>query len=266
MNLKSQYEENGYFVYKTNYAEQFTIIRKKFISIFNEIAIRHNLDTINNDADINDLYKLKNRELWVAAYDQLRFLPEVLELSNYGMLLDIAKQCEIKFPITSNRTVVRADISNDKEYDFKLHQDYVYNQGSFNSITIWIPFQDTDAKLGALQVIPKSHKNGAVENENGVIVKRELEKGITVPLKLGEVLVFSQFLHHRSGLNVSKDPENQIRFSAQIRYADLSDQEWAKRKYYINTKQTDITRNIDYETHFHTDSTRCAVCVSKTKV
>jgi len=266
VNINSQYEENGYFVYKTNYAERFTTIRKKFIRIFNEIAIRHNLHTINNDTDIVDLYGSKNRELWVAAYDQLRFLPEVLELSNYSVLLDIAKQCGIKFPITTNRAIIRADMPNDIEHDFKLHQDYPYNQVSFNSITIWIPFQDTDAKLGAPQVIPKSHKNGVVKNENGIIVKQELEKCITAPLKLGEVLVFSHFMHHKSGSNVSKDPENQIRFSAQIRYTDLSDQEWAKRKYYINIEQTEKTRNPGFETHFHVDSTRCAICASKTKV
>ena len=120
MSLNSQYEENGYFVYKTNYAEQFAAIRKKFIRIFNEIAVRHNLDPINNDADINDLYRSKNRELWVAAHDQLRFSPEVIELVNDSVLLDIAKQCGIKFPITTNRAIIRADMPNDIEHDFKL--------------------------------------------------------------------------------------------------------------------------------------------------
>ena len=272
MSLISQYEENGYFVYKTNYAEQFATIRKKFIRIFNEIAVMHNLDPINNDADINDLYRSKNRELWVAAHDQLRFTPEVVELVNDSMLLDIAKQCGIKFPSLTNSalgssgTTIRADMPSDTDYDFELHQDFPYNQGSFNSITIWIPFQDTDANLGAIQVIPKSHKNGADENENGVIVKQELEKCVTAPLKLGEVLIISHFMHHKSGLNVSKNPENQIRFSAQIRYTDLSDQEWAKRKYYVNIKQTEKTRNPSFETHFHANSTGCAICASKTKV
>ena len=266
MSLNSQYEENGYFVYKTNYADRFAIIRKKFIRIFNEIAIRHNLDTINKDADIIGLYRSKNRELWVAAYDQLRFSPEVVELVNDSVLLDIAKQCGIKFPSLTNRAVIRADMPSDVDHDFELHQDFPYNQGSFNSITIWIPFQDTDAKLGAVQVIPKSHKNGTVKNENGIIVKQELDKCITAPLKLGEVLVISHFMHHKSGLNVSKDPENQIRFSAQIRYTDLADHEWAKRKYYVNIKQTEKTRNPSFETHFHANSTGCAICASKTKV
>ena len=266
MSLISQYEENGYFVYKTNHAQRFAAIRKKFIRIFNEIAIIHNLDPINNDANINDLYKFKNRELWVAAYDQLRFSPEAAELVNDSVLLDIAKQCGIKFPSLTNRIVIRADMPSDLKHDFELHQDYPYNQGSFNSITIWIPLQDTDASLGAIQIIPKSHKNGVVKNENGIIVKQELEKCITAPLKLGEILVFSHFMHHKSGLNISKDPENQIRFTAQIRYSDLADPEWAKRKYYVNIEQTEKTRNPDFETHFHANSTGCAICASKTKV
>ena len=46
-------------------------------------------------------------------------------------------------------------------------------------------------------------------------------------VKLGEALIFSEFLVHKSGKNVS----NKIRFSVQLRLTDLMSREYMKRSY-----------------------------------
>ena len=48
-----------------------------------------------------------------------------------------------------------------------------------------------------------------------------------VKVKLGEALIFSEFLVHRSGVNRSK----KIRFSLQLRVTDLLSKEYMKRHY-----------------------------------
>ena len=53
---------------------------------------------------------------------------------------------------------------------------------------------------------------------------------IDVPCKFGEVLVFSQYLIHKSGNNLS----NKIRFSVQLRINDIGDKEYANRNYFVN--------------------------------
>ena len=47
----------------------------------------------------------------------------------------------------------------------KSHQDYVAHQGSSNSITTWIPLQDTFKKIGSLNIIKGSHKKGFVRDD-----------------------------------------------------------------------------------------------------
>ena len=50
-----------------------------------------------------------------------------------------------------------------------------------------------------------------------------------IEMKVGQALVFSQFLVHRSGENKSDN----IRFSVQLRYTDLADKEYAKNNYFL---------------------------------
>ena len=109
-------------------------------------------------------------------------------------------------------------MSKDQKFDFPSHQDFCFNFGSKNSITIWIPFQDTGIKEGALKVITGSHKNGLYNQEQGVITEKLSQSDfIDVSLNSGDILVFSQFLVHKSGLNTS----GSARFSCQIRFNDL---------------------------------------------
>jgi len=44
---------------------------------------------------------------------------------------------------------------NDLKHDFPAHQDFVYNHGSLNSVTVWIPLQDVSIEMGALEIISK---------------------------------------------------------------------------------------------------------------
>jgi hypothetical protein len=65
-------------------------------------------------------------------------------------------------------------------------------------------------------------------------------------MKLGEALVFSQFMVHRSGENRSDN----IRFSLQLRINDLDDDEWAKRKFFFPKRKFVNPPRIDFPTYF----------------
>jgi ectoine hydroxylase-related dioxygenase (phytanoyl-CoA dioxygenase family) len=134
----------------------------------------------------------------------------------------------------------------DMEFDFPPHQDYPFNQGSLNCVTLWIPFEDIDHKIGPVNIIPGSHLSGNIPTKDGTIKEFDEKKAIEAKAKLGEVVVFSQFMHHRSGKNISKN----IRFSLQFRYNDLAHHEYAQRKFYINQKITEKTFDVQHETYF----------------
>src|SRR5579859_1769983 len=159
---QSDYFTKGYFLANISLAKRLSAVRARFISVFNEVAVMNGLSKIKSDADVYKLYRGANRDLWVAAYDQLRFMPEVAELSSDKTMLELARKAGIKMPVFAARPILRADMPSDEKWEFPAHQDYPYNLGSLNCITIWIPFQDTPLELGALDVIPGSHLKGYV--------------------------------------------------------------------------------------------------------
>ena len=89
---------------------------------------------------------------------------------------------------------------------------------------------NTSHKEGCLEVSPKSHIKKKVyeQKKNSKLIKNSSQfKFKKVKVKLGEALIFSEFLVHRSGVNRSK----KIRFSLQLRVTDLLSKEYMKRHY-----------------------------------
>ncbi|WP_417432235.1 phytanoyl-CoA dioxygenase family protein [Kiloniella sp.] len=122
---------------------------------------------------------------------------------------------------------VRIDMPDDDNYRQPWHQDWRTGQGSLNSLTIWLPLHNVDAKCGAISAIPSSHLWGLCETEVqynprrfiSVDARIEKEMSFVAELQRGECLLFSQMLVHGSGFNRSGEP----RMTCQLRYSDLSE-------------------------------------------
>jgi len=241
MNPEQKYIDNGYTIFQTGLGKRFETNRDTFSKIFQNIANSNGIKIGNNDSDIINLSK-SNHDLWVAAYDQLRFLPEILSLTKEPVIEEQIKKCGIEFPVI-DEIVIRGDMPFDDEWLSKIHQDFTYFQGSMNCIAIWIPFQEITEDIGPLEIIKGSHKDGVFDDENDSLDESEF---FSVPMKIGEALVFSQFLLHRSGKNRS----NKIRFSLQIRINDLSQKEWANRKFFFPKRQFVQPSKVKFPTKF----------------
>lgn len=208
-------------------------IKKKWISIFNNIAFKLYGIKIKNDADIIKLEKSKYKKIFVAVFDLIHMTPEIYKLASRNNILKIYKSLGIKFPHYGTRPITRIDLPNDKIHSFfDAHQDYPYNKHSKNSFVVWIPFLNVGFKEGCLEVSPRSHRLMKVfeQKKNSRLIKNVKKFNfLKIRVNLGEALVFSEFLVHRSGLNISK----KIRFSLQLRVTDLLSKEYMKRYYPI---------------------------------
>jgi ectoine hydroxylase-related dioxygenase (phytanoyl-CoA dioxygenase family) len=136
---------------------------------------------------------------------------------------------------------IRIDHPNEEKYLFLWHQDYPYNQDSTDGIVYWIPLQDVDDENGCLEIAPGSHKEGiypvrVVDPENQQktgartmtladpsVVNRY--PGITIPMRAGDVLVFSNLLLHRSQLNTSA----RARWTIQFRHGNFENPDAIQR-------------------------------------
>ena len=238
---EKNYVDNGYLLFKTGLEKKLEEQREKFIQIFQDIANANGINFKKNDSAVMNLSNT-NHDLWVAAYDQLRFLPEILSLTEEPIIKEYIKKCGIVSPVV-DEIVIRGDMPNDDKWLSDIHQDFTYFQGSMNCIAIWIPFQEITNDIGPLNIISSSHKNGVLEQEKNSI---DDSKFSAVPMKIGDALIFSQFLIHRSGKNRS----DKIRFSLQIRINDLNEKEWAQRKFFFPKRQFVQPPEVNFPTKF----------------
>jgi phytanoyl-CoA hydroxylase len=149
-------------------------------------------------------------------------------------IVKLLKELGLEFPNVSTRPVMYFNSSRlaKKEVYWRLsvHQDWRSIQGSLDSIVVWVPLVDIDTALGALEVIPGSHKLGllAADMADGYgHIHEPFEASAFVPVEVrkGDALFFSTFLVHQSGTNVT----DSIRWSCHFRYNNLSEKTFMER-------------------------------------
>jgi ectoine hydroxylase-related dioxygenase (phytanoyl-CoA dioxygenase family) len=162
-------------------------------------------------------------------------------ISLYGLLLDdrivdVLKQLGLSFPNIGMRPLLSFHHSHlaQKEsfWRLPLHQDWRTTQGSLDSITVWLPLVDVDKRLGALEIVPCSHRwgllaGGLVDSDDFIEPEVAPSSLLPVEMKRGDALFFSTLLVHRSGHNVTES----IRWSCHFRYNNLLEETFIERAY-----------------------------------
>ena len=230
-NKLKELNELGFCKVKIGYKPLLTGLRKKWLYMFNNISQEVHGKKIMNDKDLINLEKSKYRKAFVAVFDLIHLDPEIYSLASQKKLIQMYKKLGVKYPHYGTRPITRVDLPQDVKHSFfDAHQDFPYNNHSKNSMVVWIPFMNTSYKEGCLEVSPKSHilKKVFEQKKNSKLIKNISNFKFTkIKVKLGEALIFSEFLVHRSGINRS----NKIRFSLQLRVTDLLSKEYMKRYY-----------------------------------
>tara|TARA_B100001173_G_scaffold297666_1_gene294468 strand:- start:84 stop:803 length:720 start_codon:yes stop_codon:yes gene_type:complete len=227
----NEFHNRGFCIVDIGCKNHLINLRKKWIKMFNNISSEMYGINIKNDNDLLKLEKSKYRKVFVAVFDLIHLDPEVFLISSVKKIFNYAKQLGVRFPHHGTRPLTRVDFPKDKKYSyFDCHQDFPYNKHSLNSVVIWIPLQDTGVKEGCLEVSPRTHQKKKIfkMKKNSMLIKDSSSfKFIKTKVKTGEALIFSEFLVHRSGKNISE----KIRFSIQLRLTDLLSKEYMKKNY-----------------------------------
>ena len=156
-----------------------------------------------------------------------------------------------------------------------IHQDYVHFQGSYDTYTCWAPIGDCSMELGALAVMPGSHKINAVRNHHFslgagalAIYEDELDgHWHSADFEVGDSLIFNSLLVHQALPNLTED---RMRISLDNRYqsvdvpiaeqmltphlSNLSDYDWEQAyagwetddlKYYWKAYDLEVMKKIE---------------------
>jgi hypothetical protein len=178
-----------------------------------------------------------------AFYRALRYLPSVTRLAAHPSLLEVSRSLGLRLPAVRHSYNLRMDPPGGDRFLFHWHQDITYLLGSTNSLTYWIPLGRADREHGTIEVIPGSHARGVVPfhftgtktlertstlSPTDVHLDQEpTEPTAFLEADRGDLVVFSQFLLHRSTRNAS----DRVRWTVQIRHSDFADERFAAAGY-----------------------------------
>lgn len=172
---------------------------------------------------------------FISCGKQIQHLISLHRLSLSDKVLSVLGELGLDDPNISVRPVMFFNSPRLAKAEFywktPAHQDWRSMQGSLDSIVIWIALVDVDAELGALEIVPGSHRRGLLADRfvDGFGQTDEFTGAdfTRVELGKGDGLLFSSFLVHRSGTNSA----DTIRWSAQFRYNNLAEATFIERGY-----------------------------------
>jgi phytanoyl-CoA hydroxylase len=244
--LKQTYLQEGY-LHIPNFFD-FDLINSLLFdskSIFLNIFLSKKYTGIRDVKELNEnefnklLYKLFSDDVSLVSNcgKQIQHLISLHKLSLNDKIIELLKEMGIQKPNISTRPVLffnHPKLAKEKfYYKVDAHQDWRSMQGSLNSIVIWVPLTDINKDLGALEIIPRSHMRGLItdhfQSGFGMVNPNSynFNEFKTIEVKLGDILIFSSFLIHQSGENITDRP----RWSCHFRYNDLYDHTFIERGY-----------------------------------
>lgn len=194
---------------------------------------------LNETAFNENMYRLFEEDIECLSNcgKQVQHLISLHSLSLKREIVDLLTSAGLTSPTISTRPVMffnHPRLAKQKVFHtVDSHQDWRSMQGSLNSVVIWVPLVDIPKALGALEILPGSHLHGLrtdhIEKGFGMVKLSDQENKdlVSVEVNVGDALLFSSFLIHQSGQNVTDRP----RWSCHFRYNDLDESTFIERKY-----------------------------------
>jgi ectoine hydroxylase-related dioxygenase (phytanoyl-CoA dioxygenase family) len=188
------------------------------------------------DAALGALFRV-SMPSYLAAAKLTQYLPSLHRLGVDETLLGLIRRLGVGRPVISTRPVVHI-VSDDLKvpggyHRTPPHQDWRSVQGSLDALVAWVPLVAAGPESSPLEVAPGSHRLGllpAVPHPFGTTVADgQLPDDAFVPVDAapGDVVVFSMFLVHRTGL--SQRPG--VRWAVSYRYNNLDEPSFVGRDY-----------------------------------
>jgi phytanoyl-CoA hydroxylase len=252
---KQQYKEQGYLLIRNFFdPAELDTVRREAKQIF-LIQLKEN--NLIDCFDITEeefeaaLYALFEKDFQQIIYcgKQAQHLISLHQLSLDEKILTVLKELGLEFPVINVRPTIffNSPRLGKRDVDWKkpAHQDWRTTQGSLDSLIVWAPLIDIDRSLGALEIVPESHKLGLLDyefkNDYHVLADAAVEnlRFISVEVAKGDALFFSTLLIHRSGNNTS----GSVRWSCHFRYNNLLEPTFVARGFphsYIYKPQDEL--------------------------
>lgn len=155
----------------------------------------------------------------------------IYDLAVYPQLIDIIASIIGPEIMARGDYWIRPKVPGDPHTTLAWHQDSNYYGGKSGPgsevLTVWIPLVDVDEHNGCMKIVRGSNQHGSIEARRNELNQMEPTEDVTrfgtiasVPMAVGDILVFTNLTLHASGNNSS----DHVRWSIDLRYAPI---DWA---------------------------------------
>ena len=238
--LKEQFKKDGFIIVKNFFdkailTQIYTEARQIFaVQIKRVVGVDVDIDNRDEFEKAMFAFFEKDFPSFVNTGKQVQHLISLHRLGTDPSITSLLKEIGYEFPIIGVRPAMQFNSrylsKGGSHWKLGSHQDWRTGQGSLDSAVCWFPLVDCGADLGSLQIIPGSHRNGLLDAQgNGYLgtIKEELpeDKFVQTSFEVGDLLLFSAFLVHRSGENSTQN----IRWSIQLRYNNMEEKTFQER-------------------------------------
>jgi len=247
----ARYEEDGYVVLRG-------AVDRQLIDDAKADLIRL-AQSIDKDSAFDDLdacwnhFKHTNRANGGTFYNGFKFLPSIHRLSIApGVLGKLAEIAGMRLPSLIDINC-RIDSSGEEKYLFDWHQDYWFSIASTQAAVVWLPLVDVTEETGGLDIISNRATAGKIYRTaaggeyntyaDAVVLDEPIPEAQAVTLtdvRAGDLVVFKFNVLHRSR---AVSAATKSRFTVQLRFCDLFDQEFLGNKFRPGTVKPD---QVDY--------------------
>ena len=129
-------------------------------------------------------------------------------------------------------------------YGLPFHQDWPSMASSANSAIFWLSLSPSGPDTHGLEVVPGGHRDGLLDGTqqaNGYVLDRQIfDTSLVLRAEVGEIVVMSPFLPHRTFVNPSFIG---WKLSLSRRVDDLQCPSWLERKF-SNAYGTSVDRDL----------------------
>ena len=248
------YKEDGYLLVKGFFPrEEIRRIRDEAKEVFVAQMRRHAIvgtDALSESEFEAGMFRLFETDLatFTNCGKQAQHLISLHRLSLSEPVIQAIAALGLSFPNVSTRPLLyfnsRRLAKKEVYWRLSVHQDWRSMQGSLDAIVLWVPLIDIDRSLGALEVIPGSHRMGLLDSEMSdgyghIRTSVNLPEPVPVEVEVGDALFFSAFLVHQSGTSTT----DSIRWSCHFRYNNLEEATFVERGFphpYIYRPQVEL--------------------------
>lgn len=163
---------------------------------------------------------------FMQVYNRIMLLESFHRLAHAKPLIRLFDELFEEPTLVHARNIARIVFPNNTKFTTPSHQDFVHVQGTESTWTAWIPLGDCPKELGALALMPGSHRAGVLPTHTaygagGLGIDTDVlpYSWQTADFRCGDVVVFHSLTVHRALPNLSED---RLRLSVDFRYQGAS--------------------------------------------